>query len=345
MREFTVSRRGVLGGVALLAAPAIIRPARAAEQCVVGTWGGDYARLLRENIDEPILKPADIEIVQDIGDESPRVSKLYAQRKLPRGNMDIACLGAVNGYRVNDAGLVEDLTEAVVPNLKHVVEELRMPGFVPHIYSAQVLVYNPDNVTDPPRTFGDLLDPKWRGKIGMVNGVAPWVVMAASLYETGKTTDFDKGKAFMLKLNANGLRLYPETDALAPAFKSGEISVGVIWLARTFMWQNAGFPVKGNFPQEGAILYVSGMVLPKNAPNKAAAYKYINAMLEPRAQQGFAAHMGYLPTVDDAPLSGKVGEQLAFPDPKPKLVTADYPVFAQAMPDLNDWWLKNIQRG
>ena len=123
-------------------------------------------------------------------------------------------------------------------------------------------------------------------------------------YETGTTTDFDKAKAFMLKLNANGLRLYPETDALAPAFKSGEIDVGVIWLARSFMWQNAGFPVKGNFPKEGAILYVSGMVVPKNAPDKEAAYKYMNAMLEPSAQQGFAAHMGYLPTVDNAPLSG-----------------------------------------
>jgi len=87
------------------------------------------------------------------------------------------------------------------------------------------------------------------------------------------------------------------------------------------------------------------MVVPKNAPNREAAFKYMNAMLEPRAQQGFAANMGYLPTVDDAPLSGRVGEQLAFPDPKPKLVTADYPVFAQAMPDLNDWWLKNIQHG
>jgi putative spermidine/putrescine transport system substrate-binding protein len=345
MRDLTLSRRSVLGGAALLAAPAIIRPARAAEQCIVGTWGGDYARLLRENIDEPILKPAGIDVVQDIGDESPRVAKLYAQRKLARGSVDIACVGAVNGYRVNDAGLVENLDEKQVPNLKHVVEELRMPGFVPHIYSAQVLVYNPTNVTDPPRTFGDLLDAKWKGKIGMVSTVAPWVMMAASLYETGKTNDFDKAKAFMLKLNANGLRLYPETDALAPAFKSGEIDVGVIWLARTFMWQNAGFPVKGNFPKEGAILYVSGMVLPKNAPDKEAAYKYMNAMLEPPAQQGFAAHMGYLPTVDDAPLSGRVGEQLAFPEPKPKLVTADYPVFAQAMPDLNDWWLKNIQHG
>jgi len=37
------------------------------------------------------------------------------------------------------------------------------------------------------------------------------------------------------------------------------------------------------------------MVVPKNAPNKAVAFKYMNAMLEPSAQQGFAAHMGYLP--------------------------------------------------
>jgi putative spermidine/putrescine transport system substrate-binding protein len=345
MRKLILSRRSVLGGAALLAAPAIARPAQAAGQCVVGTWGGDYARLLRENVDGPILKPAGIDVVQDIGDEQPRVAKLYAQRRLPRGNMDIACVGAVNGYRVTDAGLVENLDEKQIPNLKHLVEELRMPGFVPHIYSAQVLVYNPSVVADPPQTLGDLLDPKWQGKVGVVSPAGPWVMMAASLHETGKVTDFDKAKAFVLKLNANGLRLYPETDMLAPAFKSGEISVGVIWLARTIMWQNAGFPVKGSFPREGAILYVSGMVLPKNAPDKDAAYRYMNAMLEPPAQQGFATHMGYLPTVDNAPLSGRLGEQLAFPEPKPKLVAADYPVFAQALPDLNDWWLKNVQHG
>jgi len=127
-----LSRRGVLGAATLLAAPSIIRGARAAGPCVVGTWGGDYARLLRENIDDPILKPAGIEIVQDIGDASARVSKLYAQKRLPRGSVDIACVTAVDGYRVNDAGLVENLDEKQVPNLKHVVEELRMPGFVPH---------------------------------------------------------------------------------------------------------------------------------------------------------------------------------------------------------------------
>src|ERR1700761_9431463 len=162
MRALTGSRRLVLGGGALLAAPAIIRSARAAEQCVVGTWGGDYARLLRENIDDPILKPAGIDVVQDVGDKQPRVTKLYAQRRLPRGSADIACVGAVNGFRVTEAGLVESLTEQTVPNLKHVLPDLRAPAFVPHIYSAQVIVYNPVNVPDPPQSFRDLLDARWK---------------------------------------------------------------------------------------------------------------------------------------------------------------------------------------
>src|SRR5580693_8494958 len=72
----TMSRRLVLGAAAVLAAPALLtHRAAAAETCVVGTWGGDYARLLRENIDDPILKPMGVEVVQDVGDETPRVAK------------------------------------------------------------------------------------------------------------------------------------------------------------------------------------------------------------------------------------------------------------------------------
>jgi putative spermidine/putrescine transport system substrate-binding protein len=340
-----LSRRTLLTGATLLAAPSILtRRAQAEEQCVVGTWGGDYARLLRENIDDPILKPAGINVIQDIGDEVPRVAKLYAQKKLPRGTEDIACVGALNGYRVTDADLVEPLDETKVPNLKHVHPNLRSPAFVPHIYSAQVLVYNTDVVKDPPQSLADLLEPKWKGKVGVLSqGGNQWLIMAASLLLTGTTTNFDKAKDFLLKLNANGLHLYPETDAFAPAFKSGEISVAVIWLARSVMWQNAGVPVKGAFPKEGSVLYVSGMVMPKNAPDKEAAYKYMNALLEPSAQEGFAAHMGYLPTVDNAPLSGKVGEQLAFPETAPKLVPPDYAVISKMIPDMNDWWLKSIE--
>ena len=346
MSEHDISRRAVLGGAALtLAAPAL-RPRRAAaaEQCVVGTWGGDYARLLKENIDDPILQPQGVTVIQDVADEIPRVAKLFAQRNLPRNTVDIACMGAPQGYRCGEAGLLEKLDETKVPNLKHVMPKLRSDTFVPHIYSAQVLVYNPDTVKEPPNSFGDLLDPKWKGKVGMPGQNFFWAMMGASLYTSGNPNDFEKAKEFFLKLNDNGLRLYPQTDSLAPPFKTGEIEVGIIWLARTVMWRKGGFPTQGRFPKEGAILYVSGMVMPKNAPDKDAAYKYMNALLEPQAQQGFAKNMSYLPTVDNAPLSGQVGKDLALPDPAPNLVVPDYAFDAKVQPEINDWWLKNIQR-
>ncbi len=346
---FPLSRRSVLAGAAALAAPALLGgSAHAAERCVVGTWGGDYARLLHENIDQPILEPKGVQVIQTVADEAPRLAQLFAQRQLPRGTLDIACLGAPNGYRAAAAGLIEKLDASKVPNLKNVIPLLHsgdfMPEqFVPHIYSAQGLAYNPQTVKEPPKTWNYLLHPRWKGKVGALSTAGFWVLMGAALAEGGNPDAFDTAKEYLLKLNGNGLRLYAETDDMAPAFKSGEIEVGIVWLARTVMWQNADFPVQGQFPQEGAIVYVSGMVMPKNAPDKEAAYKYMNALLDPSAQRGFAAHMGYLPTVGDADLSGKVAQQLALPEGA-KLVQPDYAKVAQVQPELNDWWLKNIQR-
>src|SRR3984957_15482077 len=167
------SRRRVLAaGAALTAAPALFgRAARAAaDRCVVGTWGGDYARLLRENIDDPILKPKGMDVVQAVGDEAPRLAQLVAQKQLPHGALDIACMGAPTGYIAAQKGLVETLDPAKVPNLKNVVPLLHsgnfMPNqFVPHIYSVQGLGYNSTTVTDPPQTWNDVLDPRWKGKV------------------------------------------------------------------------------------------------------------------------------------------------------------------------------------
>jgi putative spermidine/putrescine transport system substrate-binding protein len=345
MRDpMTLPRRLVLGAIAApLAAPAIIRSASADETFVLGTWGGDYQRLQLENIELPLVRNLGIQSVPDIGDEAPRVAKIMATRHLPRGPMDVACVQAVQAYALGEAGVLEELTVEKIPNLANAKPGLGSPTFAPHIWSPQIVSYSPDRVSPPPTTFGDLMDPKHAGKVGFPDGNFFYAMMAASLYAGGSASDFDNGKQAMLKVNANGLRLYPSTDAGGPPFKTGEIDIGVMWLARIAMWQNAGIPVAAVFPKEGCILYVSGMVVPKNAPNKEAAFKYINAMLDPSAQLGFAAHMGYLPTVNNAMLTGKVAEQLALPDPAPKLITPDFAYTTKIQPEIADWWKKSIQ--
>ncbi len=340
---FRLSRRAVIGGAATL--PLLSRTAAAEGTVVVAAWGGDYANLLHDNVDVPLMAPQQIAVTQDIGDEDPRVAKLYAQRRLPRGADDVDCLQAIRGHEVGDAGLVETITEAEVPNLAHVLPNLKSPVYVPHIWSAQVFIYNPDKVKEPPKTFNDLLDPKYKGRVGLGAGNYFYVMMGAALAATGDVNkvDADETKALAMKLNANGLRLYPTTDSIGAGIKSGEIDVGIMWLARVVMWQNAGIPVKAMFPTEGAVLYVSGMVVPKNAPNKADAYKYLNAMLEPSAQTKFAERMGYFPTVNNCPLTGKIAEQLTLPTPAPKLVAPNYDITGKMPGPLLDWWNKNIQ--
>ena len=338
------TRRAVLAGAAALPL-AGIRPAHAADGVTVATWGGDYANLLRANVDDPLMVPQGIAVTQDTGDEDPRVAKMFAQRRLPRGGADVVCLQAVRAHEVQEAGLLEPLDAAKVPNLAHALPNLQTTFYGPHIWSPQVIIYNPDRVPDPPKTFTDLLDPKWKGKVGVGDINYFYVMMAAALAAAGDPNKVEDAAArdLVLRLNRNGLRLYPSTDSIGAGVKSGEIDVGLMWHARVLMWQNAGIPVRAQFPAEGSVLYLSGMVVPKNAPNKAGAFRYLNAMMEPSAQRGFAQNMGYLPTVTNAPLTGQVGERLALPDPAPKLVVPDYSFTSKAQPDAADWWKKTIQ--
>lgn len=339
-------RRTLLGAAAATAGIGLARPASAEEQVIVATWGGDYANLLRNNVEEPILKPAGITVVQDVGDEDPRVAKLYAQRRLPRGADDVICLQAVRAHEVGQAGLLETLDAEKVPNFAHVLPNLRASFYAPHIWSPQVLIYNPDKVKEPPKTFADLLDPKWNGRVGVGDINYMYVMMAAALAATGdlNKVDTDAARDLALKLNKNGLRLYPSTDSIGAGLKSGEIDVGLMWHARVVMWQNAGIPVKASFPREGSVLYISGMVVPKNAPNKAGAYKYLNAMLTPPAQLRFAERMGYASTVDNTTLEGKVAEQLALPTSGFTLHPPNYEVTGKLQGATSEWWKKNMQK-
>jgi len=185
-----------------------------------------------------------------------------------------------------------------------------------------------------------------KGKVGVGDINYFYVCMAAALATAGDPNKVEDAAArdLVLKLNSNGLRLYPSTDSIGAGVKSGEIDVGLMWHARVLMWQNAGIPVKAQFPTEGSVLYLSGMVVPKNAPNKAGAYRYLNAMMEPAAQRGFADRMGYQPTVTNSPLEGALGQRLALPDPAPRMMLPDYGIVGKLQGPTSEWWAKNVRR-
>src|SRR5882757_4984242 len=76
-KSFMINRRTALGGAAAFAAGAAL-PAYAQDnkRIVVGTWGGDYSRLLAKNIETPLLAPKGWDVVKDEAQAPTRKSKI-----------------------------------------------------------------------------------------------------------------------------------------------------------------------------------------------------------------------------------------------------------------------------
>jgi len=345
-----ITRRQVLRGTAALGGMAAVgtlpKPTQAQSKgkIVVGTWGGDYARLLNKNIEVPILIPDGWEVVQDQAGDPQRRSKLLAERRLPRGTTDIQGLSAVNMYQMHDAGVVEEIDYSKIPNAKNLLESMKYPYGAGHIYSGKVAVYNPKAIEKAPTSYKDVFDPKWGDKLAIIDIQYQYTLVAAALAAGGSTSNLEPGQKLLLECKKAGMRMYPTNEAFAQGLKADEFGIGVMWKARVVQWQNAGVPVEAVTPSEGALAYISGFVIPKNAPNKEGAYAYMNAMLEKSAQEAFAIDMGYNPTVTNAEVAPDLNKRIGFtPAEVEKLVDLDYKYMTENDVPLKEWWDKELK--
>jgi putative spermidine/putrescine transport system substrate-binding protein len=339
-----LTRRGFVKGLAVGVGAATLGravPGASAEKMVLGTWGGDYSKLLTQNVETPILTPKGIEVVHDIANDSQRRAKLIAEQRLPRGTTDLQALSAAGSREMFNAGVLETIDYTKLSNAPNLLAPMKTPYSVGHIYSGQVILYNPAMISPAPTSYNDLWDPKHTGKVGVIDIQYVGMLEAAALISGGNMENFEPGKAKLMELRKLNFKMYPTNEAMAQALKTGDVGMCVMWKARGVMWQNAGVPVQPVAPKEGVVLYVSDFVIPKNAPNKAAAHAYLDAMLAPSAQIGFAETMGYNPTVSNAKVPDAIAKRVGFTkDEQTRLLTPNYDYIAKNDSQLKEWWDK-----
>src|SRR5262245_11703534 len=124
------SRRHLIKGAAALTATGLagaLAQAQAKGKVVVGPWGGDYARLLNKNIEQPILSKDGWEVIQDQAGDPERRSKMLAERRLPRGTTDIQGLSALNMFQMHDAGVIDSIDYAKLKNAANLLPAMKYP--------------------------------------------------------------------------------------------------------------------------------------------------------------------------------------------------------------------------
>jgi putative spermidine/putrescine transport system substrate-binding protein len=342
---FTINRRTLLGSAAAaatLAAPAIVR-AQDNKRVIVGTWGGDYSRLLTKNINTPLMAPEKWEVVHAEENAPPRKTKITAEKALRRGTVDVSGFSSTDMFELSEQGSVETLDYSKMPNAKNLMPSMKYPYGIGHIYSGKVVLYNP-KMMSAPTGFADTLDPKHGNKLGIIDIQYQYTMMAAALASGGSMSNLEPGKERLIACKKAGARIYPSNEAFAQALKTEEISCGIMWKARAVQWQNAGINVETVAPKEGVPMYISGFVMPKNAPNKEGAYAWLNAMMATSAQENFAIDMGYNPTVTNAKVADDLNKRIGFTEEeKKRLVDLDYGYIAKNDASFLDWWNKSFK--
>lgn len=348
-----LNRRSFLktaSGLALVPAlPLVPGLARAAGgNVVVGTWGGDYQNLLQQYI-SPIVAKKGIDVTFDTGNAVPRVTKLRAERNSRRGSMDVALLGEVDMYDASRSGALADVqpNAKYLPQLAHVYDQFKTPYSIPHIFSAMTLVYNTEKFPTAPDSIEVMLDPKNKGRVGfsdilyLYNGL--FVGAGGS---GGRSKSYEPGKKFLAELKNNAPRVYPSNEAVAAAFKSGEIWIAAMWKARALQWRDAGLPLGFIIPKEGSIPVTFEAAVAKNSRNAESAWAYLNAMLEPAGQVDFARAMGYAPTVRNAQLPEDLQKRVGFTEAEiQRLYPYDLGALAESKADFLEFWTKSFKAG
>ncbi|WP_101523425.1 extracellular solute-binding protein [Nocardioides houyundeii] len=157
-------------------------------------------------------------------------------------------------------------------------------------YSAYAFAYNDQAVeeADAPTSWNDLLDPKWKGKVGIVNAGAGGTVQGLA--------DFQErvmGKDYWAALAAQEPRIFDTTSVQLEALARGEIKVITAGFNSTYGAEEAGAPIELVIPEEGISGTFNMQGLTNAGEDSPAAQLFMNWTMSKSAQE-FAAAQGFV---------------------------------------------------
>lgn len=148
--------------------------------------------------------------------------------------------------------------------------------------SNMIIAYNSNLVTeaDAPKSFEDLLDPKWQGKIAM-----PSPLLSGTAFVAAGALSEKYGWEYFEKLKANGVVVEKGNSAVQSKLLTGEYAVAMILEENILKLADAGEPVKVVYPTDGTIVIPSPIAMFKASKNQDASKKIMEWFLTTEGQE------------------------------------------------------------
>jgi putative spermidine/putrescine transport system substrate-binding protein len=302
MRRRTFVKGMAAGATAALAGPLIVTDRTLAQTrtIYVNTWGGSWTAAEEAAFFKPFTEQTGIR-VRTVAPVS--YAKLKAQVESGTYEWDITAITQADLLRADREGLVEPVDWTVVKKEKLFPNAVYANGLA-YCALGTNLAYRRDKFPQGgPKSWADFWDvKKFPGPRSMLNNAVRAVQFA--LVADGVPVD----KVFPLDVD----RAFRKLDQIKPHIKvwwtqgnqsqqllrDGEVDMIVIWNARASELQQQGHPVELVWP--GATITTTMWGVAKGAPNRKAAWEFLQFAVQPKPQADFANKLYYGPTNPDA---------------------------------------------
>ncbi len=308
-------RKTFAGLVLVLALAALASgPGRAqgTEPLVVTSYGGPWEQFMRREIVPGFERETGARVELSVGLSRDWVAKVRAAgRGTPPFDVLIANTTWVSALRAE--GFLDKLTVDKVPNLKDVWPELRIKGDVGVITLVGPLgiAYRKDLVTKIPKSWKDLWDPAYRGKLGLysaANSANPMFTMLVSRIYRGHDRDID----FAIN-KIKELWPFRQTDFsgdMEILLTRGEVHVGILDSPAASRLKAQGVPIEWVFPREGVFMFEQDTNVLAGSRNKELAYRFVNYFLSQPVQEKWAAQFWWTPANRRVRITGRLALQI-----------------------------------
>jgi iron(III) transport system substrate-binding protein len=224
------------------------------------------------------------------------LNRILTETRAGRWEFDavgISQVGTLAHYKV--------LAPYVSPEAAAYISEFKDPAGYWNGYSSNyyTLGYNTKLVApkEAPRSWEDMLDPHWKGKISIDREEYAWY---AALHEAwGK----DKTHRFMEALARQNIQWRKGPVLIAQLMAAGEFPIGVVYVHRIEEMKKNGAPVEWTHTLDPIVVGVNGIALSAKPKNPSAARLFIDFLLSREGQEIIRAR-GRIPARSDVePLS------------------------------------------
>lgn len=192
------------------------------------------------------------------------------------------------------AGLLRPLDLAQVPHLANILPEfLHLPHdpsqrfTVPYMTGTVGIVVNTQVVTEPIRGYRDLFQPRYRGRIVVLNDNREMVTWA--LYTLGiapnDLTPATIARAREVLAGWLGLVRVFDSDSPKTSLLNGDVDLGVVWSGEAAILYQQNPKFRYVLPAEGTHRFVDVLAIPTTATHVAAAHRFIDYVLRPEVSK------------------------------------------------------------